>query len=245
MRDPDVGYGSNAWAVKGSRTRDGSTLLAADGHLPLTIPALFYQIGLDTQTLGGGDIHQMGIALTFLPATAMGTNGRVAWGFTQLGGDITDWYREELVLDAAGRPTATRFRGETRPLTVTEETITVANVPALMSVGRTERWSRYVTFDGRWINQIEGRRVMPTDPVVPGEVRVQLLGDVVVPGDTDGDGVITAVSFDDVGLDGGNAFRAYDGYGKARNVREFREASRSMLATSMDSSPSTSACTSM
>jgi hypothetical protein len=104
MRDPEVGYGSNSWAVMGSRTRDGSTLLAADGHLPLTIPALFYQIGLDTQTLGGGDIHQMGIALTFLPATAMGTNGRVAWGFTQLGGDITDWYREELVLDASGRP---------------------------------------------------------------------------------------------------------------------------------------------
>ncbi len=234
MRDHEVGYGSNSWAVMGSRTRDGSTLLAADGHLPLTIPALFYQIGLDTQTLGGGDIHQMGIALTFLPATAMGTNGRVAWGFTQLGGDITDWYREELVLDASGRPAGTRFRGEVRPLTVTEETVGVANVPALMSVGRTERWSRYVTFDGRWINQIEGRRVRPTDPTAPGEVRVQLLGDLVVPGDTDGDGVITAVSFDYVGLDGGNAFRAYDGYGKARNVREFREASRSMLATSLN-----------
>ncbi|MBK8697231.1 MAG: penicillin acylase family protein [Deltaproteobacteria bacterium] len=234
MRDQEVGYGSNSWAVMGSRTRDGSTLLAADGHLPLTIPALFYQIGLDTQTLGGGDIHQMGIALTFLPATAMGTNGRVAWGFTQLGGDITDWYREELVLDASGRPSGTRFRGAVRPLTVTEETVGVANVPALMSVGRTERWSRYVTFDGRWINQIEGRRVRPTDPTAPGEVRVQLLGDVVVPGDTDGDGVITAVSFDYVGLDGGNAFRAYDGYGKARNVREFREASRSMLATSLN-----------
>ena len=66
MRDPEVGYGSNAWAVMGNRTRSGDTLLAADGHLPLTIPALFYQIGLDTQTLGGGDIHQVGIALAFL-----------------------------------------------------------------------------------------------------------------------------------------------------------------------------------
>ncbi len=234
MRDIEVGYGSNSWAVMGNRTRSGDTLLAADGHLPLTIPALFYQIGLDTQTLGGGDIHQVGIALTFLPATAMGTNGQVAWGFTQLGGDITDWYREELVLDAMGRPSATRFRGETRPLTVTEESVTVANVPALMSVGRTERWNRYTTFDGRWITQIEGRTVRPTDPVVPGEVRVQLLGDLVVPGDTNNDGVVTAVSFDYVGLDGGNAFRAYDGFGKARTVQEFREASRSMLATSLN-----------
>ncbi len=234
MRDNEVGYGSNSWAVMGSRTRDGNALLAADGHLPLTIPALFYQIGLDTQTLGGGDIHQVGIALTFLPATAMGTNGRVAWGFTQLGGDITDWYREELILDAAGNPSGTRFMGTTRPLTRTAESVVVANVPALMSVGRTERWNRYTTFDGRWITQIEGRRVLPTDPAAPGEVRVLLLGDLVVPGDTDGDGVITAVSFDYVGLDAGNAFRAYEGYGKANNVREFREASRSMLATSLN-----------
>lgn len=234
MRDIEVGYGSNSWAVMGNRTRGGDTLLAADGHLPLTIPALFYQIGLDTQTLGGGDIHQVGIALTFLPATAMGTNGHVAWGFTQLGGDITDWYREELVLDAMGRPTATRFRGETRPLTVTEESVAVANVPALMSVGRTERWNRYTTFDGRWITEIEGRTVRPTDPMMPGEVRVQLLGNLVVPGDTNNDGVITAVSFDYVGLDGGNAFRAYDGFGKARTVQDFREASRSMLATSLN-----------
>ncbi len=234
MRDRGEGFGSNSWAVMGSHTRDGNALLAADGHLPLTIPALFYQIGLDTQTLGGGDIHQVGVALTFLPATAMGTNGYVAWGFTQLGGDITDWYREELVLDASGAPSATRWQGGTRPLTITEETIPVANIPALMSVGRTERFNRYVTFDGRWITQIEGRHVLPTDPMAPGEVRVQLLGDLVVPGDTDGDGKITAVSFDYVGLDAGNAFRAYDGFGKAHTVQEFREASRAMVATSLN-----------
>src|SRR5207248_1142408 len=40
------GFGSNAWAVAGSHTRDGAALLAGDGHLPLTVPSLFYQIGL-------------------------------------------------------------------------------------------------------------------------------------------------------------------------------------------------------
>ena len=234
LRDRGEGFGSNSWAVMGSHTRDGNAVLAADGHLPLTIPALFFQIGLDTQTLGGGDIHQVGVALTFLPATAMGTNGYVAWGFTQLGGDITDWYREELVLDASGAPSATRWQGGTRPLVITEETIPVANIPALMSVGRTERFNRYATFDGRWITQIEGRHVLPTDPMAPGEVRVQLLGDLVVPGDTDGDGKITAISFDYVGLDAGNAFRAYDGFGKAHTVQDFREASRAMVATSLN-----------
>jgi hypothetical protein len=104
----------------------------------------------------------------------MGTNGRVAWGFTQLGGDITDWYREELTLDARASPRHA-LHGEVRPLTAPRRR-RGRQRPALMSVGRTERWSRYVTFDGRWITQIEGRRVMD-DPLGPGEVRVQLLGD--------------------------------------------------------------------
>jgi penicillin amidase len=228
------GFGSNAWAVMGRATRDGSTLLAADGHLPLTIPSLFYQIGLDTEVLGRGDIHQVGVALPLLPYVAMGTNGRVAWGFTQLSGDITDWYREEITLDAAGVPTASRFGGASRPLVRVDERVEVADVPALMSRGRTESVSRFTTFDGRWITAIEGRTVTASETLAAGESRVYLLGQWIVPRDTDGDGAITAVSFDYVGLDASNIFESFARFGTANNVGEYREATKGLVAFSLN-----------
>lgn len=228
------GFGSNAWAVMGRHTRDGATLLAADGHLPLTIPTLFYQIGLDTKLLGNGTIRQVGVALPLLPYVAMGTNGRVAWGFTQLGGDITDWYREEITLDARGLPDTSRFMGQRRPLVQVEERVEVADVPALMSRGRTVVLTRYTTFDGRWITAVEGRRVREDEPLGPGEGRINLLGDWYVPRDMDGDGVITAVSFDYVGLDPSNIFEAFARFGVADDVRGYREATRGLVAFSLN-----------
>lgn len=233
-RSREEGFGSNAWAVMGRHTRDGATLLAADGHLPLTIPTLFYQVGLDTKLLGGGDVQQAGLTLPLIPLLAMGTNGDVAWGFTQLAGDITDWYREELQLGPDGAPMASRFNGEWRPLRRVEERFVVANVPALMSTGRTETFARYVTFDGRFISAIEGRTVTASATLGPNEARVMVLGGFVVPGDADRNGTVTAVSFDYVGLDAGDAFKAYDGFGRSRTVDEYRRASRGLVATSLN-----------
>src|SRR4029079_17880317 len=109
--DHALGWGSNAWAVAGAATTDGRALVAGDGHLPLSIPSLFYQIGLDTSVLGDGDTHQMGLVFPGMPVMAVGTNGQVGWSQTQLMGDITDWYREELQLDANGKPGASLFQG--------------------------------------------------------------------------------------------------------------------------------------
>lgn len=230
----EEGFGSNAWAVMGRHTRDGATLLAGDGHLPLTIPSLFYQIGFDTVLLGGGNVRQVGIALPLLPYLAMGTNGRVAWSFTQLAGDITDWYREEITLDASGAPQSSRFQGAVRPLVRVDERVTVADVPMLMSRGRTEAVARWTTFDGRWITQIEGRRVTATETLRPGETRVYLLGDWIAPGDTDGDGVVTAMSFDYTALDRSNVFDAFTRFGLANNVMEYRAATRGLVALSLN-----------
>lgn len=234
QRSSEEGFGSNAWAVMGRHTRDGATLLAADGHLPLTIPTLFYQVGLDTRLLGGGDIQQAGLTLPLTPLLAMGTNGSVAWGFTQLAGDITDWYREEVQIGPDGTPQATRFNGQWRPVTRVEERFEVANVPALNSRGRTETFARYVTFDGRFLAAMEGRAVSASAALGPNESRVMVLDGFVVPGDADRDGVVTAVSFDYVGLDAGDAFKAYDGFGRARTVDEYRRASRGLVATSLN-----------
>ncbi|MCB9780312.1 MAG: penicillin acylase family protein, partial [Alphaproteobacteria bacterium] len=160
--DLEAGWGSNVWAVGGAVSADGTAMLAGDGHLPLSVPSLFWQVGLDTSVLGGGDTHQLGLGIPGLPVLAVGTNGSVAWSQTQLMGDITDWYREELVLDAAGAPSATIFEGGEQPVATFTESHEIADVPLLGSEGGTFTWARYTTFDGRWIADIEGT-VVPFD----------------------------------------------------------------------------------
>lgn len=235
-RDEDAGFGSNAWAVAASGTVDGRALLAGDGHLPLTIPSLFYQIGLDDAVFGGGARHQVGLVIPGLPQLAVGTNGKVAWCQTQLMGDITDWYVEQISLDADGNPATSLFQGKQEKLVAVEETISVAEIksPLFPSDGKPLSFTRWTTFDGRWIATIEGKEVKQGHDAGPGKAVVLLDGRWIVPGDTDGDGVITAISFDYTGLDEGNLLLAVDGFGHAENVDDFREATRSLVAYSQN-----------
>src|SRR5690606_29300104 len=180
-RDPEVGWGSNAWAVSGASSADGGALLAGDGHLQLSVPALLYRFGLDTAVFGQGNIQQLGLSIPGLPLVALGTNGKVAWSQTQIAGDVTDWYREELDLDADGAPSRSYFRGEWRSLVRIDEEYVVAEVEALDSQGRTEIWPRWETFDGRWIADIEGREAAPGEALGDAETLVNLQGAYVVP----------------------------------------------------------------
>ncbi|MCC7540116.1 MAG: penicillin acylase family protein, partial [Deltaproteobacteria bacterium] len=233
--DHEHGWGSNAWAVDGTGTPDGAALLAGDGHLGLDIPPLFYQIGIDTSVLGGEDLVQAGMTIVGVPMLAPMTNGHIAFSQTQLAGDVTDWYREELRLDASGLPATSRFDGEDRPLERIDETYSVRDVPALDSVGRTETWPRWTTFDGRWITEIEGRSATADETLAPGESLVRLLGSYVVPGDVNGDGVITAISFDFGGFADELPFaRAVHAFGQSRSVEEFFEHMRGLVAYSQN-----------
>ncbi len=233
-RDPEVGWGSNAWAVDSASSADGSTLMAGDGHLGLSAPTLLFRFGIDTRVFGRGDIEQLGLTVPGLPLVALGTNGRVAWSQTQIAGDVTDWYQEELRLDDDGVPSHCLFRGEWKPLVKVDERYVIANVEALDSVGRTEVWSRWETFDGRWIAEIEGREALPNQTEGPGEEVVNLQGNYLIPGDRDGDGKVSAISFDYTGFDAGHVTSAFEAFGKANDVTEFMEAAKGLVANSLN-----------
>lgn len=226
-------FGSNAWAVGGASTGSGA-VVAGDGHLGFSVPALFAQIGLDTALLGGGDIHQEGLVFAGFPLLAVGTNGDVAWSQTYLGADVTDWYAEEIELGEDGRPVATRFGEEWMPLTEIEEVYEIANVPVLSSVGRTETWSRWVTFDGRWLASIEGTAVTEETELGEDAVVVTMMGDLVIPGDLDEDGVVSGVSFDYTGHDVNNLIGALRRWGVAESVEDMRAAHADMVAYSQN-----------
>ncbi|NIW32295.1 MAG: hypothetical protein GWN25_36060, partial [Actinobacteria bacterium] len=224
------GWGSNVWAVMGSATPDGRALLAGDGHLQLSIPSLMWEYGIDTALMGEAEPTTVaGVALIGAPGIATGTNGRVAWGGTNFVTDVTDTYSEEIVLDANGAPSASIFGGEERPLELVEEVYDVRDVPALESVGRTLTLARWMTFDGRMITSIEGREATEGEAVGEGETLVNMMGDWIVPGDTDGDGVVSALSFYYAPFAGGSLLRAVKGFEDANDVEEWRQAMRNVI----------------
>jgi penicillin amidase len=89
-----AGVGSNGFAVGGGLT-DGAALLANDPHLHLRVPNIWYRAQLrypdpaDPQRT----IELNGVTLPGAPAMVIGSNGHIAWGFTNSGGDWMDWVR--------------------------------------------------------------------------------------------------------------------------------------------------------
>lgn len=82
------GIGSNNWAVAGSKTASGSPLLANDPHLNLTLPSIWYEIQIKTP-----ERNYYGVSLPGLPGILIGFNEHSAWGITNGGHDVLDWYR--------------------------------------------------------------------------------------------------------------------------------------------------------
>ena len=231
-KDRDAGFGSNIWAVAGTHTADGAALLANDGHLELSVPPLGYGAALDTRLFGGGDIHQLGGWLGNFPVMVGGTNGDVAWGGVNPVLDITDYYREEVRL-VGGVPDATWFDGEWRPLVKVDEDYEIADIALLDSVGRTETWSRWQTYDGRLLISIEGRPATSAADAGEGEAVVNMLGDLVVPDDIDGDEVVTGITVDHVAFDATKWPEALFEMGLADNVEGVRQAARGFVGAAL------------
>ncbi len=80
--------GSNNWAVSGNLSRNGSAIVANDMHLRLTVPNVFYRARLVVNGLDRRDIT--GVTLPGTPVVVAGSNGHVAWGFTNSYGDWSD-----------------------------------------------------------------------------------------------------------------------------------------------------------
>ncbi|UHQ21987.1 penicillin acylase family protein [Lysobacter sp. 5GHs7-4] len=85
--------GSNNFAVAGSRTGDGRAIVADDMHLGLRAPNLWFRARLRyaDARVPGGRIDASGFTLPGLPALVVGSNGHIAWGFTNSYGDWLDW----------------------------------------------------------------------------------------------------------------------------------------------------------
>jgi penicillin amidase len=81
--------GSNSWVVAGTHAAGGGALVANDMHLGLGLPNIWYRISQNWPA-GDRDLRVTGVSLPGIPLVLAGSNGRIAWGFTNSQGDWTD-----------------------------------------------------------------------------------------------------------------------------------------------------------
>ena len=127
------GVGSNSWVVSGALTTTGKPLLANDPHLAPSLPGTWYQVGLHCQNVSPAcPFDVSGFSFAGVPGVIIGHTQRVAWGMTNLGPDVTDFYLEQLQGDGALRD------GKVVPLTTRQETIQVKGAaPVTITVRST------------------------------------------------------------------------------------------------------------
>ncbi len=84
---PNKNNGSNNWAVSGTKTKSGRPILCSDPHLGLNLPSLWYEVQITTPT------HSTyGASFPGSPAVIIGFNDSLAWGVTNAGRDVLDYY---------------------------------------------------------------------------------------------------------------------------------------------------------
>ena len=91
------GIGSNSWVVDGSHTTTGAPILANDPHLGVSLPGVWMQMGLHCRTISDAcPLDVAGFTFSGVPGVIIGHNADIAWGFTNLGPDVSDLYLERV-----------------------------------------------------------------------------------------------------------------------------------------------------
>ena len=91
------GVGSNSWVVSGEHTASGKPMLANDPHLSLAAPSIWTQVGLHCNTVSAScPFNVAGFSFSGFPGVIIGHNGQVAWGLTNMGADVTDFFIERV-----------------------------------------------------------------------------------------------------------------------------------------------------
>ena len=116
---PAEGIGSNNWAVHGSKTKNGHPIVCNDPHLSLTLPSIWYEVHIHAE-----DLNVYGVTLPGSPGVIIGFNENIAWGMTNVGQDVADWYQIKWVDD---QKNAYWLDGEKIPVTEKVEAFNLPN----------------------------------------------------------------------------------------------------------------------
>lgn len=152
------GIGSNSWAVSPALSATGGALLANDPHLAPALPSVWYQNSLRCEPVGPDcPFDVSGFSFAGLPGVVIGRTPALAWGFTNLGADVSDLFLEQV---SGG---SYLVDGQPRPLRVLTETIEVAGgEPVSLTIRATEHGPLVSDVSEEWAE------VGAVAPVAPG-----------------------------------------------------------------------------
>ncbi len=151
--------GSNNWAVSGALTADGRAIVADDMHLGLRAPNIWFRARLryPDARAPGGKVDISGFTLPGMPAVIVGSNGHIAWGFTNSYGDWADW---------AATPACRGAIASCAGWKEFHEPIKVAGDKSFDMIVRETSW-------GPVLHEVEGQALaLRWTPQLPGSLRV-------------------------------------------------------------------------
>ncbi len=127
-----------------ARTKDNAALLANDMHLSLRLPHIWYRARLIVESGAEAPRDLVGVTLPGLPMLIAGSNGRIAWGYTNSYGDWSDIVVVDLdpqdparyLTDAGSEPFVNR-----------DETLAIRGGEPAYLVVQSTRWGPIVDHD--------------------------------------------------------------------------------------------------
>ncbi|MHA1274247.1 MAG: penicillin acylase family protein [Promethearchaeota archaeon] len=84
--------GSNNWVIDGVKSSSGKPILCNDMHLAWDLPGIWYEAHLVSKDTG---LNTYGFTLAGVPIPIVAHNQYIAWGMTNTGYDVMDWYYYE------------------------------------------------------------------------------------------------------------------------------------------------------
>ena len=114
--DIPLSLGSNNWAVAPQKSETGNAMLCNDPHLATTLPSIWYLVHLSSPSY-----NVTGVTFPGAPCVVIGRNQFIAWGLTNTGADVIDFFVETLSEDE----TQYLYQGKWYDTEIVPETITI------------------------------------------------------------------------------------------------------------------------
>ncbi|WP_144639855.1 penicillin acylase family protein [Bordetella genomosp. 13] len=158
---PAAAVGSSGFAVDGAHGAGGLARVGNDMHLGLSLPNTWYRLTLEfpDPDAPGRTRRVSGVSLPGTPAVVAGSNGDVAWGFTNSYGQFLDLVAVERDPSQPRRYLGPASEWETAREYI--ETIAVKGQPSVTQTVYETRWGPILEADGRayavrWVAYLAG-----------------------------------------------------------------------------------------
>lgn len=118
--------GSNNWAVDAARSTKGYAMVADDMHLEIAVPNIWFRLRLVFNDANGVERTVTGVSLPGTAGIVAGSNGRVAWGFTNTQADWNDL----VIIEPGVRPNTYLTPDGPKEFTKVTETLRIKGAPS-------------------------------------------------------------------------------------------------------------------